>query len=235
MDSLHFDSTNLGITGALSLGLNGATGNTEKMQTNVDAHLKWNKPGFSNIIMVNYQYGKTNEVRDTNKAFLHFRHIHDIQDSNFDWELFSQVERDEFTRLSLRSLIGAGLRMPVIIDEKPTSKHYFGIGAFYSRESLNEVNNIIDDGIRNITRGNFYVLTKMQLTDTTRVYNTLYYQPNLETISDFRLLEVATLKVKMNHSLDLKLGLQITHDSEPVQTIKETDLTYWTGIEYSFK
>jgi putative salt-induced outer membrane protein YdiY len=48
-------------------------------------------------------------------------------------------------------------------------------------------------------------------------------------------LEIATLKVKIDDSLDLKIGIQITHDSKPAQSIEETDINYWTGLEYSFK
>ena len=38
----------------------------------------------------------------------------------------------------------------------------------------------------------------------------------------------------MTNALSLKLSLDLKHDSQPPQDVKKTDITYSTGIEYSF-
>ena len=56
----------------------------------------------------------------------------------------------------------------------------------------------------------------------------------MDDFSDFRLLEDATLSVKMTDTLSLNLSLNLAHDSKPPQSVKNTDTTYSTGVEYSF-
>ena len=67
-----------------------------------------------------------------------------------------------------------------------------------------------------------------------RVLSTTYYQPAVDDFNDFRVLEEATLSVKMTDNLALNLSLNLSHDSKPPQAVKKTDTTYSTGIEYSF-
>lgn len=40
--------------------------------------------------------------------------------------------------------------------------------------------------------------------------------------------------VKMAQNLDLKLSLDIAFDSRPPQTVQKRDLSYSTGLEFSF-
>ena len=109
-----------------------------------------------------------------------------------------------------------------------------GAGAFYSREKYDLLAGQIEEETHNIVRGNFYLLTRYKFTETAKFYNTFYYQPDVAAFGDYRILEVATLKVAIDKSLDLKVSVQIAHDSKPPATVEQTDINYLTAIEYAF-
>ena len=234
MESLHFGSNELGFSGSFSLGMLGSSGNTDKTSGFADGHAKWNYENHANFILGDYLYGESNGIRDTNKSFIHFRHTHDITHTRNAWELFAQATQNEFTRLSLRLLGGGGFRMPLHKNDKADFRNFLGLGALYSIEDLEDEPSLTDGGEKEFIRGNFYVLTRYKYSDNTRFLNTFYYQPDLTGFDDFRILEVATIKNKIDENLDLKLSFTLVHDSKPAQTIDNTDTNYLVGVEYTF-
>jgi len=227
LDSLHFDNASDKHSGKVSFGYNGASGNTRKSHVNFGAQYKFNTAIYQNIFLANYQRGKSNDKLNTNKRFLHLRHIHATSTKQRSWEVYTQLESNAFTQLSLRTLIGGGLRYA--LNKNATNRHFVGIGGFYSRESLE--GNL---GTSNNTRVNLYLLSKVSANETTSLNNTLYYQPDISSASDFRAINVTSLNVKLGKQLTLKIYLQINHDSRPPLDIKQTDSSYSTAFEYFF-
>jgi len=70
---------------------------------------------------------------------------------------------------------------------------------------------------------------KRQLNDQVRLNSTTYYQPAFKDTSDYRLLEQASMLVKMAKGLDFKLSLDITFDSNPPD---RTETGY--GLQHRF-
>ena len=227
LDSLHFDDTSKLHSGNVSLGFSGASGNTKLSQIDFGTQYKLSTESYQNILLGNYQRGESNGELNTNKRFLHLRHIHTTQSKNRSWEIYTQVESNAFTKLSLRSLLGGGLRYELHVNGR--NRHFFGIGGFYSHETLEG-----DLGSSRNNRANIYLLSKLSANDTSTLNNTVYYQPDIESASDFRAISVTTLKVKLGTQFNLKINLQITHDSRPPGIIKDTDTNYSTAFEYSF-
>ena len=149
-----------------------------------------------------------------------------------DLELFAQLEKNEFTRLSYRGLLGSGLRFSVGESEQHAA--FLGLGAFYSKEKIEFVAGLTDDGVEEFTRANLYFLSKYKLNPTINFSNAIYYQPRLNKFSDYRALLKTKLDFKINSSLSFRLSLDVEHDSEPSQTIKSTDVSYMTGLKFNF-
>lgn len=66
------------------------------------------------------------------------------------------------------------------------------------------------------------------------MYSTTYYQPAFSDTADYRMLEQASILVKLRENLDFKVSLDISFDSMPPQTVQQRDLTYSTGLEFNF-
>jgi putative salt-induced outer membrane protein YdiY len=232
IESLRVGEPTQGYSGSLDISVNGQSGNTEKFGANAGARLQWHGGAVTNFAILRYAYAQTSGVEDTNKLFFHARHIRQVTDRTA-YEGFIQAERDKFTRLSFRGLIGGGLRFTLFKKTGVRSLH-LGLGGFYTRETLESAPGVTDNGSQYYWRINSYANYLHHLNDQVSILTTTYYQPAAGNPGDFRLLEEATLSVKMNHNLSLNVSLDVAHDSKPPQKVKQTDTIYSTGIEYTF-
>ena len=231
MDALHFDDKEDSFNAAVDLLLSGASGNSNSTKATLDAQFSWKAKKSINLAILGYQYAESNDVSIMNKAFIHYRYIYQLTDT-MDWELFGQLETNEFTRLSYRGLIGTGARFSLAKSEQHNA--FGGVGGFYSREETEYTSGLTDDGVEEFTRANFYILSKYKIKPTISLSNTLYYQPRMSRPSDYRALLETKFDFKINKELSFRLSLDIEHDSEPSQSIKETDISYMTGLLFNF-
>lgn len=222
-----------GFSGQFSLAITGQSGNTDKSTVSAGGRLQWHYRPVTDFIVVNHDSGKTGGVRDTNRSFLHARHIHKLTPW-WAWEAFGQAEENEFTRLSFRGLLGGGVRREAFRSDDNRLVLTAGLGGFYSREELEPRTGATDAGVDTLVRGNFYFVVKYQLNEMVRLASTTYYQPATSDYRDYRALEQASLSVNLTQRLDLKISLDVAHDNRPPQFIDKTDTTYRTGIEYQF-
>ena len=149
-----------------------------------------------------------------------------------DLEVFGQLEKNEFTRLSYRGLVGAGIRYSIAKSNK--HRGFLGIGGFYSSEKTEATAGLTDDGVENFARANFYFLSKYKINSTLNFSNVIYYQPRLSDFSDYSALLESKLDFKIIKNLSLCLSLDVEYDSQPSQSIKGTDVSYMTGLAIKF-
>jgi putative salt-induced outer membrane protein YdiY len=232
IESLRVGEPPQGYSGSVNLSVDGQSGNTEKLGADAGGRLEWHGGVITNFAIFRYAYAETSGVQDTNNLLFHARHIHQVT-AVTAYEGFIQAERDRFTRLSFRGLIGGGLRFTLLNQPDIKSLHV-GVGGFYSRETLENRPGVTDGGSRNIWRVNTYINYLHHLNQQVTVLSTTYWQPAVDDFGDFRLLEQAALSVKMTDALSLNLSLDLAHDSKPPQQVKKTDIIYSTGVEYSF-
>jgi len=232
MESLHLQAPPDGFTGEIDLSAGGASGNTDKSSIAAGTRLQWHAGRHTSFLVLSHAYGETNDVRDTNRSFLHARHIIQLR-TQLAAELFAQGEQDEFARLEFRGLAGGGARY-ALLEREVHSAAFLGIGAFHQTETLTSVAGTTDSGTERSWRGNLYLVLKYHFTDTARLVSSTYYQPAFEGAGDFRLLENAALDVTLTDKLALRIGLEIRHDSRPPETVEQTDVTYRTGLNYKF-
>ena len=231
IEELRGNKAEDGMTVRASVMASGESGNTDKSEVSAAARLHWQSGPMESLLIGKYDYGESNHVRDTNKTFLHARQIRTYQPGRAV-EAFVQAEKNEFARLDFRGLIGAGLRLNVADTESTTAA--LGVGAFHSWETLDKRPGLTDDGTETLWRANLYLALNQRFNDQTRLANTVYYQPALDDTGDYRVLDEASLNIKISDHLDFKLGFDLTHDSRPPQSVEKTDISYHTGLEYTF-
>jgi putative salt-induced outer membrane protein YdiY len=232
MEDLHLGAPPEGFSGQLELAINGVAGNTRKSSSNFGTRMQWHKKQHTNFLVLNYAYGRSQGITDTNKGFVHLRHIYQTRATRA-WEAFAQATKNEFTRLSLRTLLGGGTRLALIERQKQKAA-FLGLGAFYEQEKLSNHQTSTDERTSNLWRANLYFVFKYRFNTGVTILSSTYYQPSVNTPSDYRLSETASLNVKLADNLALSLSLDIAHDSRPPQNVTTTDTSYQTGITYSF-
>ena len=221
-----------GVHTSMDLLASGASGNTNTSSTKANFLTLWQHGEHTEFLQLQYAYGKSDGEVDTDHAFAHLRHRTAISQ---DWgvEGFAQVGRDPFARLTRRTLYGGGMRWAMLEVEK-ISAVYLGFGAFHEYEILTDTLGTDDPREENLWRANTYLVLKHHLNDQVGIYSTTYYQPAFSDTADYRLLEQASVLVKLRDNLDFKISLDFAFDSMPPQTVEKRDLTYSTGLEFSF-
>lgn len=226
IENIRVQKSEDGFSGQLEIDASLQSGNTNNTRIGVGSRLQWIRGNKTNFLVLNYDYGEKSGIRDINKSFLHGRHIMQ-QNKKWAWEAFGQLEQNEFTRLSLRTLAGAGVRR-TLREEADKSVIYLGLGGFYSTERLD------DNSTTDLVRANLYFVVKHAFNQNTHFIGTAYYQPAVSNLGDFRALGQVALSVAISKKLDLKLSLNLTHDSQPPTGVKSTDTSFRTGIAYRF-
>lgn len=231
MEDVHLGKPPEGFTGSFDLDLASESGNTEQKGAATGVKLQWSQDKITDFILLNYEYGETDGLTNKNKGFAHFRHIHQL-DTLLAWEGFTQFSSNQFTNLTLRALIGGGVRL-TLGEVNDRRAFLLGLGAFYEREQLDSVYPDEAD-TENLVRANTYLVIKYQFNDYVSLVNSSYYQPSLSDHSDFRVIEDFSLVSKLTEVLSLKVGIDIAHDSEPPRDIKKTDSSLKVGITVNF-
>lgn len=220
-----------GLSGRLELSVSGSRGNTEKSGVAAGVRIERRQGRTTDLALAEYAYGESSGARDTNRAFAHLRRTAGFR-PRLAAEAFAQAERNEFTRLSFRGLIGAGLR--VTLTDSARLRTHVGSGLMYVRETLEALEGTSDAGTEHFWRANLYLSVNGDPNDYTRAYNTLYYQPALDHPADYRLLDEAGLIVRLTERIDLRVAVQVAYQSRPPQAVDRTDVDFTTGIEIRF-
>lgn len=226
MESVHLGEPKEGLGGSLDISASGEYGNTEKASLSAGVKLQRYKNDNLDFMLLNHQYGESSGERDKNKSFIHGRHIHKITDK-YAWEGYAQLSSDEFTRLNLRALLGAGAR--IAFGKKSEKRAFFlGLGGFYEKEELDldEQGNEVSETVRAST----YLVLKFQFNNNVSLVSSTYYQLDVTDFSNFRAVEDASLVSKLTDALSFKLSLNVAHDSEPPPDVERTD----TSVNFGF-
>ncbi|MFV1998301.1 MAG: YdiY family protein [Acidiferrobacterales bacterium] len=226
VENIRVEKREDGFSGQLRVLASLQNGNTNNNRVGLGSRLQWIRGNITNFLVLNYDYGNSGGATDINKSFLHGRHIVQ-QNEKWAWEGFGQLAQDEFKRLSIRMLAGAGVRL-TLSEKTHKGAMYLGLGTFYSTEKLD------DNSTSSLFRASTYFVYKYSLNPNTHFISTTYYQPALSDPGDFRALQQAGFNVAISKTLDLKLSLDISYDNQPPIGVESTDTSFRTGIEYRF-
>lgn len=215
-----------GFSGNIAVGIDLESGNTNRSRVALGARTQWKRDATLDFLVFNIDYGASGSVTDVNKSFIHGRHVVTMS-PRWAWEAYAQVQQDEFRRLNFRGLLGAGLRNTLYRSGDRTAV-YFGFGALFENEELD------DNSVDQTGRGSFYLSIKHEVKKDINLISTTYLQPAINRPGDFRVSEQAAVTVGLTDTLDLKLSLDISHDSEPPVGVERTDTKFTTGIAYRF-
>ena len=212
------------LLGSFGLRLNDQKGNVDKTLFRVDT-LNMMTNGQSNyILLAGYQYGKSFEREDTRSGNLHLRYTRQFT-KKLSFEVFQQTEFNKFEDLTLRVLAVGGLRVGLLQAKK--NSLFVGLGAFYEKEDLE------GDIDPENPRGNIY-LSYLHNSSLFDLSSTLYYQPNLEEVSDARLRFNIGLETSLNKYFSQTIEYTIRRDSRPPIGILRTDSQVMAGLRLRY-
>jgi putative salt-induced outer membrane protein YdiY len=221
-----------GFSGGVEFGLDTKRGNTHKDAYKASASINYdNNISYVTWLKISGEYGKANDVEDTNKKYTHLRYIHKLTEDNLRYEVFLQAQEDKFKALNYRGVGGVGLRAK-IFNTPIGGKGYFGLGVLY--EEIQYTDPSIDPNEYNV-RLNSYLAYSLSFSKKSSLVYTLYYQPMIEEFEDYVMTNDLELILEVYKKLYLKFSLSYDKDSRPPNGIEEKyDLSQSTTFLYEF-
>lgn len=221
-----------GMSVNIETGLETKRGNTVK--DNYNTSFRFSYDDNTDYVVwseVSRDYGKSNYKVDTNKAFAHLRLIHAISDDeNLKYEVFTQLESDEFRQIETRTLGGAGVRYK-LFDSIVKGTGFLGLHLFH--ENIRYTDPLVDPSEGN-NRFNLYLAYTVTLSDKSTFSSSLYYQPIVNDFKDYLLLGELEVKLLINKSLYLKVSTSLSKDTKPSTGVDGRDFVQRTTFVFSF-
>ena len=214
-----------GYSSSGNLQASGASGNSDRADVSFSALLQYLGNGFSNLFVIGSEYGETSGNRSADEQLIHLRHTR-VLTKRSDWEVFSQLQQNEFTRLEERTLLGSGIRLGFGDNSDP--RLYLGLGAFY--ESTRNEN----ESAREMGRSNIYVSHRKKTSKDISFITTAYLQNKLDDPDDQRAIGSFSMSIPATENLDFTISVNLEHDSRSPIGVEKTDWTYKTGFGWKF-
>ncbi len=214
-----------GYSSSGNLQASGASGNSDRADVSLSALLQYLGNGFSNLFVIGSEYGETSGNRSADEQLIHLRHTR-VLTKRSDWEVFSQLQQNEFTRLEERILLGSGVRLG--FSDNLDARLYLGLGVFY--ESTRNEN----ESAREMGRSNIYVSHRKKTSQDISFITTAYLQNKLDDPDDQRAIGSFSMSIPATENLDFTISVNVEHDSRSPIGVEKTDWTYKTGFGWKF-
>ena len=83
-------------------------------------------------------------------------------------------------------------------------------------------------------RNSSYISFTITPNDKVEITSTTFFQPLLNDLDDFRILNQASLRVKAGKKLGIRINWNYLNDSRPVAGIPSVNYSLSTGVDYNF-
>ena len=161
-----------------------------------------------------------------NTGFAHIRYNRKITKSLLRWEVFTQYQYNKALEVGQRVLAGIGPRFKLYDSDK--FRAYTAV--LYMYEYQESVDKKIFE--RNHRTSSYLSFTF----DFERIEfsNTIYFQPNMKNIKDYRILSQSDLLFKVFDDLKFKFGFNYRYDTQPFPGVLKVTYYLTNGIVFSF-
>lgn len=219
-----------GVSGVVEASVENTRGNTDKDEYKGGFKVQYDdNSSYVTWAEASMNYAEVEGVKNTNKAYVHLRYIHTFYEKkDVNYELFGQIQTNEFTKIKNRSLAGGGYRFYLI--HKSMGKLFAGMGAFY--EHLRYTTQI--DPHENNIRANLYLSYTNQLGEDSTISYVGYYQPKFGDISDYIVTNTLELQVHVYKKFFIAFKLNYDYDAKPAVSVEKKDFTQTTSLVYKF-
>lgn len=188
----------------------------------------YNKKHFI-ISLTNYNLIKSDQQNFLNDGFQHLRYNY-VASKWMTLEAFGQLQYNERTRLLLRGLTGAGIRLRL----KPIFKQRVHIGII----PMYEYNQIRDTALifRDFRLSNYLSFHVKLLQNKVTISSTTYFQPLIDDWSNFRVSSESSILIQILKRWNFRAGFTYTYDNDSriPQDIPDRVYSFTNGIRWDF-
>ena len=217
-----------------SFGLN-RTKAGETLNLRANGNLQYKKGSEKWMLLSGYSLVQFLNIDDpgavpknfNNAQYIHLRYNRRFKGKTI-WEVFVQEQWDEIHEIEVRLLGGTGPRFELM--ETDSSQIYFGALYMFEYENTGPM----DSAERNRDhRLSTYLSLGFNFSKFI-VNHIMYYQPNLERFSDYRINSESSIAVQIDKRISLRTSFTYIFDSKPPATVRKTRFNLSSGIRLEF-
>lgn len=198
--------------------------------SNSDARVQYKTKKDLYLLLGEYNWSRASDKINTHNAYLHLRYNRKLKPSWLRWEVFSQYQFNEITRINLRILNGTGPRFKLV--EKEKASVYLGVlYMFEYTKQLNQDNNIL---YLKEHRNSSYVSFSVFPNDFLSILSTTYYQPKLNRWKDYRISNISELRAKISKKFFIGMAYKFNFDTYPSEGISKSTHSFENKIGIVF-
>ena len=143
------------------------------------------------------------------------------------WEVFTQIQYNNLTKVNMRYLIGTGPRFKLTPYE--SAKFYWGVAYMFEYEDLIDPMVVHQDH-----RLSSYFSFTLAPVENVSFISTTYVQPLLKDFSDYRLHNENVLSLAITGNLSFDVRFQVSYDVEPPTGVPNLIYKSVNGLTYQF-
>ena len=232
-ESMRSEDNSDGFKSQFNLSLGYEKANSEVLDLAAEYRLDYiRKDNFHSFMVINLENGYEKEVNSpkniiTNKGFIHLRITKNVV-TNYQMEVFTQYESNEFLLLNDRYLLGAGLR--TAFHKSELADTYLGIGLMVEKETYN----LDIENEKNLLRSTNYIKNNITLSSNIDLSNTCYFQIASDDLNDYRILYDGGLDFHVNDYFAFTIELNYRYDNDPHGDLGSNYIQVSNGISLNF-
>lgn len=185
---------------------------------------------FKSFLVLSLNEIKTPDTLINQYHFIHWRIQFPLSPSS-SYELFTQQEYNPLINLKNRQLMGLNLRHKHNLLNKFIKNNSLFIG----NGLMLEYQTYLYSPKTTSMRFNQYINFESQLTTHTIFKTISYYQPNLDNLSDFKILLESMISTTISKHISFNTHCNLYYNNMPTENIKKYDLEIIQSINFSFK
>ena len=216
-----------GLAGSADFHLNYTLNTKALLQVGNRLKLAYNKKRHYLLLLTDQTLVKSGDDSFINKGFEHLRYNYTLKDSGrVIFEAFQQGQFNKVQRISMRLLLGSGLRFMMV--DKDKYQLNLGTGFMGEYEELTASAYTIDMLSTN------YVSFDGQFSENFGLNTITYFQPKLSDIGNYRLSNETSLRFRFNKFLSFKIIYALTHDSRDIAGVRKTNYYIKNTLSFNF-
>lgn len=170
----------------------------------------------------------------SNNGLTHLRYNYQLNDL-LAWEVYTQIEYNEFLLIDRRLLGGTGPRFTLV--DKKGGGLWFGTSAMIENERLNpeSIAPTLDPD-STVFRWSNYITGELSPSEDVSWITTAYFQPQVPDFADFRFVGETGLSFNINKTFAFTTDFRYRYDAVPPETaagiapVLATDISLKNGI-----
>jgi Protein of unknown function, DUF481 len=227
IESSRMQSDTVGWMGGAGAAVNLTQNTRQIFGADLETHLQYKTSNDQGLwlMLLNYGFLKVGADRLISNGFAHVRYNRKVNEW-LRWEVFGQFQNNSITQIDSRVLAGTGPRFKLVKNK--TIRIYAASLLMYEREKEKVTPTISHNDLRSSNYVSFTWIPK----DNLELISTTFFQPLYKKLSDYRILNQATFRVRATKHFSLSLKWHYLHDKFPAGTAPKTTYTFATGFDY---